>query len=70
MKPLIEVLIDGRVFAQRNWDDIPRVGDTLILKDGEVWVTVNGCYWSNDSQVKHEDRLWIQLDCTLVKGLI
>jgi hypothetical protein len=69
MKPLIDFIVDGKQFAMRNnWDVVPRVGDTVILKGGEVWVEVTRAIWSDDSQAEAAllDRQWVQLICKTI----
>lgn len=65
MKPLIDFIVDGQKFAMRNsWDTIPRVGDTVILKGGEVWVEVTRVIWSDYSAAI--ERQWVQLLCKTI----
>jgi len=69
MKPLIDFVVDGKQFAMRNtWDIVPRVGDTVILKGGEVWVEVTRVIWGDDSQAEAArlDRQWVQLLCKTI----
>ena len=66
MKPLIYFVVDGKKFAMRNsWDVVPRVGDTVILKGGEVWVEVTRVIWSDDTAAASAalERQWVQLLC-------
>lgn len=69
-KPLIDIIVDGELFAMRNsWDAVPRVGDTVILKGGEVWVEVTRVIFSDDSAAAYAglDRQWVQLLCKTIQ---
>ena len=70
MLPIIDILLDGKKFAMRNtWALIPRVGDTVILKNGEVFAKVTRVYWSDDSSANAAglERQWVQLVCKTVE---
>ena len=70
MLPIIYILLDGKKFAMRNtWALIPRVGDTVILKNGEVFAKVTRVYWSDDSSANAAglERQWVQLVCKTVE---
>lgn len=67
MPPTIDILLDGTLYAARTWAHIPRVGDTLILKRGEVWAEVEKVVWSDDTACHHVERQWIQLVCKTVE---
>lgn len=62
MKPAIDFIVDGKLFAYRSWDLIPRVGDTVILNEGKTWVEVTKVVWSDDS-ASPIDRQWVQIVC-------
>jgi hypothetical protein len=69
MKPLIDFIVDGKNFAMRDsWDVIPRVGDTVILKGGKLWVEVTRVIWGDDSRAEAArlDRQWVQLLCKTI----
>lgn len=64
MDPIVDILVDGKPYAIRNWREIPRVGDIINLKNGEVWGKVHAVVWSDDTACHHTERQWIQLLCT------
>lgn len=67
MDPIIEFIVDGKLFAQRNWRLIPRVGEIVLLRNGEVWVEVIQVYWGDDSAAPAAtERQWVQLACKLI----
>ena len=69
MLPIIDILLDGKKFAIRNtWTLIPRVGDALLLKNGEVLAEVTGVIWSDDSAANAAglERQWVQLLCKTI----
>jgi hypothetical protein len=70
MLPIIDILLDGRNFAIRNtWALIPRVGDTVLLKNGEVFAEVTRVVWSDDSAATGAGlpgRQWLQLLCKTI----
>lgn len=67
MEPIIDFIVDGKRFATRNWGSIPRVGDIVIWKGGEVWVEVTKVIWSDDSAMPASiDRPWVQISCKLI----
>ena len=69
MLPIIDIRLDGKKFAMRNtWALIPRVGDTVILKNGAVWATVTRVVWSDDSAALGAglERQWIQVLCKTI----
>lgn len=71
MKPLIDFILDGKLFAMRNtWDSIPRVGDTVIFKNGEVWADVVRVIWGDDSAASSAsiERQWVQILCKTVEN--
>lgn len=47
---------------------MPRVGDTVILKGGEVWVEVTRVIWCDDSATSGAglERQWVQLLCKTI----
>ena len=66
MLPFIDILLDGKKFAMRNtWALIPRVGDTVILKNGGVFAEVTRVVWGDDSAATGGglERQWVQLLC-------
>lgn len=64
MKPIIDIILDGKIFGQRNWEIIPRAGDTILLKDGEIYATVKQVVWGDDSRAAPHERQWVQIVCT------
>ena len=69
MKPLLHFIVDGKLSATHLWDCIPRVGDTVILNGGDLWIEVTKVIWSDDSAVAtfgihiRVDRQWVQIIC-------
>jgi hypothetical protein len=67
MLPIIDILLDGkRVDSLNHWSWIPRVGDTVMLKNGEVFSDVVRVVWADDSALAHSKtmhRQWVQLVC-------
>lgn len=65
MQPLVDFILDGRLFAAKMWTAIPRVGEVVLLKDGKVWAEVTQVVWGDDSSAKASgiDRQWIQVLC-------
>lgn len=69
MLPIIDILLDGNKFAMRNtWALVPRVGDTVILKNGEVFAEVTRVVWGDDSAATGAglERQWVQLLCKTI----
>lgn len=69
MQPLIDFIVDGKLFASRStWDIVPRVGDTVLLKGGKVWVEVSRVVWSDDNAAEAHKlhRQWVQLLCKTI----
>jgi hypothetical protein len=48
MKTTIDISVDGQLFARRFWALIPRVGDVVMLRQGEIAVRVACVVWSED----------------------
>lgn len=72
MQPLIDFIVDDELFASRStWGVVPRVGDTVLLKGGKVWVEVTRVVWSDDSAAEaHKlNRQWVQLLCKTIPDL-
>lgn len=67
MEPVVDIILDGKKFAMRNWGIIPRVGDTVILKDGEIFAEVSRVVWGDDSACRHKERQWVQLVCKTIE---
>jgi len=67
MPPMIDFIVDGKRFAARNWELIPRVGDTVILGNGKVWVEVTMVIWADDSAAPSSfERQWVQILCKTI----
>jgi len=69
MLPVVDIILDGKKFAMRNWAVIPRVGDHILLRNGEISALVESVVWGDDSQVRHVERQWIQLLCKTVESI-
>lgn len=69
MEPIIDIILDGKLFTSRNiWKITPRVGEIILLKNGTVFAEVKQIVIGNDSANKN--RQWIQLACeTLSKSI-
>lgn len=68
--PVIDIYLDGKRFAMRTtWHHVPRVGDTLLLRDGEVWGEVVTVIWGDDTarDSAHLERQWVQILCMSVE---
>lgn len=64
MKPIIDIILDGELFACREWEIIPRVGELVLLKKGDVWARVEQVLWGDDSAAPSSiNRQWIHLVC-------
>lgn len=70
MQPIIDFIVDGVLFGSRNkWSLIPRVGDTVLLKGGKVFVEVQRVIWGDDSATPSGvDRQWVQVLCKTIDG--
>jgi hypothetical protein len=70
MLPIIDIVLDGQLFAMRdNWALIPRVGDTVILKNGEIFAEIKRVVWGEDtpfSSASGNPRQWVQLVCETI----
>lgn len=68
MNPVVDIILDGERYAARNWTIIPRVGEIVILKGGEVWAEVTQVVWGDDSAAgQFSNRQWIQLICKTIE---
>ena len=67
MDPIVEFILDGELFAQRNWKIIPRAGEIVLLNNGEIWSEVTQVIWSDDSQARHTERQWVQIVCKIIE---
>ena len=65
MKPAVDIYLDGKKFAFRTWEIIPRVGDILLLRNGEIFAEVTCVFWGDDNSAP-EDRQWVQIACKTV----
>lgn len=67
MNPAVDIYLDGEKFAFRTWEIIPRKGDMVILKGGEIFAEVTGVFWGDDSSYHGPgERQWVQLTCRTV----
>jgi hypothetical protein len=69
MQPIIDIVLDGSRFASRTtWTLIPRVGEVILLKNGEVWAKVTQVVWGDDSAASAAglERQWIQVLCKTI----
>lgn len=67
MQPIVEFILDGKLFAERNWAIIPRTGEIVLLKKGEVWAEVTQVIWGDDSTVLSGiKRQWVQVMCKTI----
>jgi hypothetical protein len=68
MQPIVEFILDGKLFAARTWQVIPRVGEVVLLKNGEVWAEVTQVVWGDDSKVPIGiERQWVQILCKTIE---
>lgn len=68
--PVVDIILDGKPYAQRNWRILPRVGDFLLLKNGEVKAKVELVVWSDDTAYRPlGDRQWVQIACKTVESI-
>lgn len=70
MGPAVDIILDGKKFAFRNWTIIPRVGDHVLLKNGEISALVESVIWGDDSACRHTERQWIQLVCKTAESIV
>lgn len=74
----IDIVLDGKLFAARTWESIPRIGEVLILKQGTVWAQVTQVVWGDSTRSAYSvlhpnDTQWIQLLCKTIdppKGVL
>lgn len=67
MNPVVDIILDGKIFGMRTWTIIPRIGEIVLLKNGEVWAKVKQVVWGNDSKAPPGvERQWIQLLCETI----
>lgn len=68
MQPIVEFILDGKLFASRNWAIIPRSGEIVLLKKGSVWAKITQVVWGDDSQAPSGiERQWVQLVCKTIE---
>lgn len=66
MKPAVDIYLDGKKFAFRNWEIIPRPGDVVLLSNGEIFAEVTRVFWGDDSSYPG-DRQWVQITCKTIE---
>lgn len=70
MEPVVDFILDGELFASRLWKMIPRVGEIILLKNGDVWAEVTQVIWGDDSKSRSSmNRQWIQVVCKQIDGV-
>jgi hypothetical protein len=68
--PAIDIILDGKRFAFRTWPIIPRVGDNILLRDGEISAVITRVVWGDDSSYHGPgERQWIQLVCKTIESI-
>lgn len=68
MEPIIDFILDGELFSSRPWKIVPRVGEIVLLKNGEVWTEVTQVVWGDDSAAPPSSkRQWIQILCKQIE---
>lgn len=68
--PLIDFLVEGKRFAVvSDWLHVPRVGEFVLIRDGEICLEVVRVVWSEDSSARAAglERQWVQLVCKIVE---
>lgn len=68
--PTIDIFLDGEKFDLRNnWTFIPRVGDTVLLKNGKILAEVAKIIWGEESYYYNgpDSRQWIQMFCKTIE---
>ena len=63
----IDIILDGQRYAYRTWSHVPRVGDVIQLRGGEVHLEVVRVVWADDDARDHD--CWVQLLCTTAKNI-
>ena len=64
MGQIVDFILDGELYAQRRWKTIPRVGETILLKNGEIFAEVRHVVWGDETpELK---RQWIQILCKTI----
>ena len=63
----IDIIRDGKRYAYRTWNHVPRVGDVIQLNGGDVHVEVKRVVWADDDANDHD--CWVQLLCKTVKNI-
>jgi len=61
----IDIYRDGKRFGIRQWRNIPRVGDTIMLENDNGFVEVERVIWASD----RDYDCWVQLLCKTVKNI-
>jgi hypothetical protein len=67
--PIIDIILDGAPFTSLfSWTLIPRAGEIVLLRNGDVWAKVTQVVWGDDSAAKSSglDRQWIQILCKTI----
>ena len=67
MEPIVEFIMDGKLFASRSWIIIPRIGEIVLLRNGEIFAEVQNVFWGDDSASPSSmKRQWVQIICKQV----
>ena len=69
---LVDFVVDGKRFASRNWNSIPRVNDHVFLNDGNLLVKVIEVVWGDDESTANPilDKQWVQVLCKTIPNTI
>lgn len=68
LRPIVDFILDGKLFASRDWDIIPRKGEIVLLRNGEIFAEVLQVIWGDDSATPRSlKRQWIQIVCKQVE---
>lgn len=68
MDPIVDIIIDGALYASRTWTIIPRVGEIVIFNDAKVQAKVTDVVWGDDTRAPRGARQWVQVACVTFKG--
>lgn len=65
----IDIILDGKRFGARSWHHVPRVGDTIMLRNGEIFATVRRVVWAEDDERGSIHDCLAQLICDTTKDI-
>ena len=63
----LSIILDGEPFAIRFWTAVPRIGDSICLKDGTVKARIMECCWGTSSDSEKSIALRVSLVCETIK---